>query len=214
LIDLHGDDEAKPLLREVLCLRPDHPAANFHLGRMLLEADDTGGEDLMHRAMSEDEQLVPHACGVLHAHFRRTGRADKLRETTARLDRYEQDLAASHSERRSVRPSDALIPHGLSPGELAALRDGLAAEPDLVAAELGRKELRYFSNQKLFLLCVHARRAWHRFPNADREQELVNRLSQRLRLPGRMLVFAPNGDFRALARKLAQVSGASVFRRD
>jgi Zn-dependent protease with chaperone function len=213
LIDLHGDDGAKPLLREVLALRPDHPAANFHLGRMLLEADDAEGEELMHRAMNEDDQLVPHACGVLHAHFRRTGRADKLRETTARLDRYEQDLAASHAERRSVRASDPLIPHGLSAGELTALRELLASEPDLVAAELGRKELRYFSNQKLFLLCVHARRAWHRLPNSARDQELVNRLSQRVRLPGRVLVFAPNGDFRPLARKLRTVPGAAIIGR-
>src|SRR5258707_11127096 len=100
---------------------------------------------------------MPKACALLHQHYRRAGRMDRLREIEGRLDRYERDLAASRAERREVTARDKLIPHGLSVEELNALRTTLSAETDLALAELVRKELRYFPNQKLFLLCVRRR---------------------------------------------------------
>jgi len=210
LLELHGDGEAEPLLRELLALQPTHPAANFHLGRVLIEKNDDSGEPHLERAMREETEWVPHACRILHDYHHRHGRTAKMREIDARMDRYEQQLAASHVERSSVTASDALIPHGLSAAELAALHEALSAEPDLAIAELARKELKHFPEQKLFLLCVRARRRWHGWPDIDAEHGLVNRLTKRVRLPGRVLVFAPTGGFRALARKLRTVADITV----
>src|SRR5205085_10874685 len=118
---------------------------------------------------------VPQPCALLHQHYRRAGRPDRLREVELRLDRYEKELAASRTERSEVKATDPLISHGLSQDELSALRETLAAEADLALAELARKELRHFPKQKLFLLCVRRQRAWHRLPNEERDQTLVNR---------------------------------------
>lgn len=212
LMELHDNEQAQPLLRDLLALRPDHAAANFHLGRTLLEKDNQDGEPFLERAAAGDTEFLPHACGLLHDHFRRLGRADKVRELAARLDRHDQQMAASHAERSSVSASDPLIPHGLSPDELAALREALSSEPGLALAELARKDLKHFPDQKLFLLCVRVRRRWHGLPNSDTEQALARRLSKRVHLPGRILVFAPQGSFRALARKLRMVADATVYR--
>ncbi len=213
LLDLKGVEAAEPLLRQILSLQPTHVAANFHLGRRLLEAGNESGEAHLERAVAEAEELVPQVCELLRVHFQRAGRTDRLRELAARLDRYEKNLAASHAERRSVSASDPLLAHGLTDAELSALLEVLSAEQDLVSAHLARKQLRYFPNQKLFLLCVRVRRAWHRFPARDREQSLINRLSSAVRLPGRVLIFARAGSFRALARHLWKLPGAMIFRR-
>jgi Zn-dependent protease with chaperone function len=212
LLELHGDEQAGPLLRELLALQPAHPAANFHLGRMLLEKNDPSGEHHLERSMREEAEWVPHACAVLRDYHHRHGRAAMMREVDARLDRYEQQLAASQAERSSVSASDPLIPHGLTAAELAALSETLSAEPDLTLAELARKELKHFPEQKLFLLCVRTRRRWHGLPDTDAEQGLVNRLTKRVRLPGRLLVFAPRGGFGALARKMRKVADVTVHR--
>lgn len=82
-----------------------------------------------------------------------------------------------------------------------------------MAADLGRKDLRHFPKQKLFLLCVSRSPAWHRLPDRDREQALVSRLLLVVRVPGRVLIFAPSGEFRALARNLRRLPTAPVFRR-
>lgn len=212
LMELHDNEQAQPLLRDVLALRPGHPAANFHLGRTLLEKDDPGCELFLERAAVEDAEFLPHSCRLLHDYFRRLGRTDKVREIAARLDRHDQQIAASHAERSSVSASDPLIPHGLSPDELATLREALSSEPGLSLAELARKDLKHFPDQKLFLLCVHARRRWHGLPDTDAEQALASRLSKHVHLPGRVLVFAPQGSFRRLARKLRTVENVTVHR--
>jgi hypothetical protein len=121
-------------------------------------------------------------------------------------------MAASRAERSSVSASDPLIPHSLSPDELAALREALSSEPGLSLAELARKDLKHFPDQKLFLLCVRARRRWHGLADSDAEQALASRLSKRVHLPGRVLIFAPHGSFRALARKLRTVADVTVYR--
>lgn len=210
-LDLKGDKEAEPLLRQVLALRPDHLPAMFHLGRILLEEGREEGEGLLERAMVEDEELVPQAASLLHVYYRRAGRIDRLRELDARMDAYEKNLAASRAERREVTARDPLIPHALSNEELSKLRETLASEPELFRAYLVRKELRHFPKQKLFLLFVQARPAWHRLPSADRDQHLVNRFSRKLQLPGRVLVIGRTAGFRALARKVQKFSGAQVF---
>ena len=213
LLDLKGDDAVEPILRQILSLRPDHIPANFQLGRILLEKDRAEGEAHLERAMAGDDEVVPRACALLHQHYRRAGQPDRLREIEVRLDRYEKDLAASRAERSEVNARDPLIPHGLSLEELGVLRETLAADAALALGELARKDLRHFPKQKLFLLCVRRRRPWHRLPNAGQDQALVNRLTQTVHLPGRLLVFAPSSGFSALARKLRTVAGAEVFRR-
>jgi hypothetical protein len=74
--------------------------------------------------------------------------------------------------------------------------------------------LKHFPKQKLFLLSVQRRRAWHRLPNRDLEQVLVRGLSAKVQLPGRVLVFVPRGDFRKLARRVAALPQAAVFQRN
>jgi Zn-dependent protease with chaperone function len=213
LIDLRGDKSVEPLLRRILALRPDHPAANFHLGRLLLEAGNGEGEAYLERVIREDEDALPQACALLHEHHRRAGQPAKVREIEARLDRYEKELAASRKERSEASAGDTFIAHGLTEAELEALRKVLTAEPELVRAELAQKQMRHFPKQKFFVLCAHRRQPWHRLPNRDRDLDLVRRLSARVQLPGRVLVFPTSGSFRALARKLAGLRGAEVWRR-
>jgi hypothetical protein len=213
LLDLKSSQQSESLLRQILASRPDHIRANFHLGRVLLDQQHDEGERYLGRAMEEDDELIPQGCAILREYYRRSGRADCLRQTELRLDQYEKDLAGSRAERREVTARDRFIPHALSPSELDQLRSVLAAQPELGRAELGRKELRHFPKQKLFLLCVRSRRPWHHLGGATLDEALVKRLMPTVRLPGRVLIFGPSGGFRALARKLRTVPGSRVFHR-
>jgi Zn-dependent protease with chaperone function len=213
LMELKNAESALPLLRQILALEPKHIAANFNLGSSLLESGDSEGELYLERAIAENEELLPQATNYFHGYYRQTGQSDRIRELYARLDRHEKATAASQQERSNVTAADNLIPHGLSEAELATLLQTLKADPDLIVADLGRKELRYFVRQKLFLLCVRIRPAWHRLPDGSREQAAVNRLVKTVRLPGRVLIIAPSGSFRGVARKLRQVPGARILSR-
>jgi Zn-dependent protease with chaperone function len=213
VINLENDAAAEQLLRRILGIRPDHPGANFCLGRHLLEIGDDAGEAHLERALEHDEDLVAQACGLLHTHFRRTGRQDRVREIEARLDRHEAALAASQAERVTVTAADTLIPHGLAAEELESLLALLAAEPGIVAAYLGQKEMRHFRKQRLFVLCIEVQRAWHRLPDRDLEQATAKRLFGKARLPGRVLIFGRSGSFAPLAKKLRALPQTQIFTR-
>ena len=212
LLDLKGDKNLEPLLRQILALRPDHAPANFYLGRFLLDLGNPEGETYLERVIQEDEDVLPQACAILRDHYRRSGRMDKLREVEARVDRYEKDLAASRQERSEFTVADVLIPHGLTEEELQKLRTTLAADPQLARAELAQKQMKFFPKQKFFILCVHRWQSWHRLPNADQDRVLVNRLARAVQLPGRVLVIPPSGSFSALAKKFRHLPGTEIYR--
>lgn len=212
VLELKREREAEPLLRQILALDPKHAAANFQLGRVLLDDSDPAGVAHLEAVMNEDDEAVPATSQILRAHYWRTGQSDRLRELDARLDRYEKNLEASRAERNSVSASDTFIPHGLSEAELQDLRTTLATDPQLAFAELAQKQLKHFPKQKFFVLCAHRWQPWHRLPNADQDRALVNRLSRAVQLPGRVLVISPAGSYRALARKLRRVPGAEIYR--
>lgn len=211
-LDLQGDQQLEPLLRQILALRPDHAPANFYLGRWLLEIGSAEGEIYLERVMQEDEDVLPQACAILREHYRRSGQLDKLREVEARLDRYERDVAASRRERSEFSPGDALIPHGLTPGELSQLQTTLAADPQLARAELAQKQMKFFPKQRFFILCVHRWPAWHRLPNSAQDRHLVNRLARAVQLPGRVLVIPPSGSFATLAKKFRHLPETEIYR--
>lgn len=211
LLDLEGGKAAIPLLQEIITMRPDHPQAQFHLGRLLLDENRPEGVQHLERAMEIDENCFLQACGLLHQHFRATGQAAQLRELDGRMDRHEKSLAASQAERREVSAKDTFIPHELAEADLQALREVLQPELRVLRAHLARKELKHFPKQRLFVLCLYSRRAWHGLAHQELDRVLVARVSQKLRLPGRLMVCSPDGIYRGLARKLARVPGAEVF---
>ncbi len=213
VMNLQGDAAAEPLLRQVLALRPAYAPAHFCLGRHLLAINDDAAEFHLERAMDEDEDLVPTACEALLVHFQRNGNTTRIRELEARLDAHEAAIAASQAERFGVASTDTLIPHGLDPETLAPLCALLEADPDVIRAELAQKQLRHFPKQKFFLLCIRVRRPWHGMADRTREQAIANRFLLKARLPGRVLIFAPVGSFRALATRITKMKDSTIFER-
>jgi Zn-dependent protease with chaperone function len=213
VFQLEGDQAAASLLRQILALQPRHAPANFALGRILLQSGDAQGEPCLETALAQDEQLLPQAAPILQAYYQRQGRADLIRQLYARLDQFEKSVQASRQERQNVSASDTFLPHELGLEHLQPLRELLASHAEIASASLARKELKYFAAQRLYLLCIQLRPAWHRLPNRAREQAVVAQLVKTVHLPGRVLIFAPRGSYRGIARKLRALPGTAIYKR-
>ncbi len=157
-IEVGGIASAEPILRAVLERSPQHAGAAVLLGQHRLSLGNLEGERLLKNVIDQDdERWLPAACTALQEHYLATGQSDRLKEVRARLDRHEEEIAASRRERSTITPRDPLAPHGLDAEQLGPLREFLDAEPDCAAAWLVRKDLRYFPQRPLFLLCVLSR---------------------------------------------------------
>jgi hypothetical protein len=62
----------------------------------------------------------------------------------------------------------------------------------------------------LFILAIRLRRSWHQLGRNDAEHQAARRLSDRLRLPGKLLVIPWTGRQSALAKQAAAVHGAAL----
>jgi Zn-dependent protease with chaperone function len=212
VLDLDGPDAAEPLLRRLLELRPTHSAANLVLGQHLLEQGQPEGECLLRRILETDEdELIPPACESLARHFQTAGLTDRLQEVRRQLSRYETAVAAAGRERNSVSASDRFLTHDLEEAEMAALHEVLAQQTDLACAYLARKELKHFPRQRLFVCCVRSTASCWTWSGADRDSALAARLIPVVRLPGRVLIIAARGNFRALSRKIMAMPDARVY---
>jgi hypothetical protein len=206
-----GPGPAMALLRQVLAHDPRHAGAGVLLGQHLAGLGDPEGEHLLAEVVAGgDEDWLAPACQALEEYYRTLGLTERVRQTRAALDRHDADLRAARKERASVTARDRFVAHQLPEESIAALRALLASTHGIERAWLARKDLAYFPQRPLFVLCVRSDRSrWS--GGADRDQELALVLPPKLQLPGQSLVIAHRGPFRALARKVAAQRGAEVF---
>lgn len=210
ILDMDGPAAAAGLLQQILDLQPDHGPANLVLGRHLLSQGRSEGEFHLRRVLeSDDQELIVQAGQFLADHFRSVGDIAQLQEVHRRLDCFAVDLSASQRERNQVRASDRFLPHDLESEELQPLIALLADVPG-ARAWLVRKDLKFFPQQRLFVLCVQTSTNWMGRSSDYQDADLVNRLAAKLKLPGRMLVIAPQGGFRRLARKIKRQAGSEI----
>ncbi|QEH32768.1 Protease HtpX [Aquisphaera giovannonii] len=209
--DHRGPDAAVPILEELLRHAPDHVGGTVMLGHCRLRLGDAGGERLLLRVVDDaDENWMKTACELLAAHYRETGRADRLREVRARLDAHEAAVEGDRLERASVGPSDDFLPHGLDDDALAPLLALLAAQPTCAGAWLARKRLRSLPRRPLFVLCLGGK-AFRWGLGDEPGRVLVQQLSRRMELPGQVLVISRNGGFRRLAARIMKLPGSRIY---
>lgn len=213
ICELNGTGAAEPLLRQLLMQSPSHALANVTLGGHLLEQSQSEGEELIRRILDdESSEFTSVACQRLIAYYQQRGQQDKLQQTIAHLGKYEATQRDADVERSSVRPTDTFVDHDLSKAELSELKEILAKDKSLNSAWLVRKKLNHFPRQRLFVLVVRSQpTGFFGGTNADADRQLVTRLIQQVKLPGRVLVVSPQGGFKALARKIMPASDARIF---
>lgn len=86
--EFKGADEAVPVLRELVALKPRHADANFLLGRILVARGDESGVEHIERAMSAQPKGVPAGCQILYAFFTEQGREAEAEKYRRRLAEY------------------------------------------------------------------------------------------------------------------------------
>jgi hypothetical protein len=211
ILDFQNDAAAEPLLRQILELSPGHSQANFYLGRKLLADDNSEGVANVERAISAEKDLFHHGSALLFEFYRSRGDTANVAAIRRRVDEHDATLKASATELQTLTSADKLIAHGLDHGQLARLIELMQTFPDVGQVYLGRKELKILKEQKLFLLCVRARRRWHRLPNTSAEEQIVAKMTMLVTLPGRTLTFAASGPLNSVAKKLMKSPGALIF---
>lgn len=211
LLNLEDDAAALPLVEQILLREPEHARANFIRGRHCLGTDDPRGIDHLERAMTLDPLLVPDGVNLLYAHYSRTGQKHKLRELESRADAHQELVNKANLERNRVTAADSFLPPELKPEDAAKIREACASEPEIASAEVARKAVQHLPNLPLFVVCLHLDVSWLSFRSTGANQKLVERVLQKITLPGNFLVFVAENELKPLGKKISAVPGAMIY---
>jgi Zn-dependent protease with chaperone function len=209
--EFRGDEAAEPRLRELLERRPNHAAANFSLGQMLLGRGDEAGVPLLERAMETDPDAVPPACDMIYGFLRERGRDEEAEAYRKRLFKHYDALESAQDERNHFKDGDRLLPHGLPAEDVARLREQLRNFDNLRAAYLARKDVTHFTNKPVYVLAVETDGRWYKISSDEADTELLHNLSARMQMPGESFFVVLNGNFKRTKKALSELDGALVY---
>ena len=200
-------------LRAVLALEPDHAAANFALGEILLDALDESGVQHIERAVTRDPAARAQGYQRIWAFYEAAGRSAEAAAYQRRAWEQGDLLDRAAPERQDVSGGDSLLPHELSEAKLLPIRAVLAATEDVGEAYIVRKAVTHMPEVPLYIVGVKMRLPWYRYRSVSKEQRLISRLVKELPVPGQWLVVALNDHTAKIRRKMRRVAGAQLVRR-
>ncbi len=208
--EVRGQEEAEPLLRDLLQVAPDHPFANLIMGRLLLERDDGAGVALVERAMERHPGCREPGHALLITYHERHGRGQEAERQRRLAWSHDDQLAVAEAERAGVINTDTLVAHMLPAEEVRRIADQLAKFAEIKEAHLARKEVRQFSDVPLYVLGIRLDRPWYRSPTAG-SRDLVQRIAAEVKVSGEWLVVALGPDTAGIAENLERIPGARLI---
>lgn len=152
---------AEPLYRRLLTLNPDNAAANFNLGRRLLDEKDDAGVHMIELAMRLDHNAVKPGCELLYGYLKGLGKESEAQTYAKRWHEQDELYKKAQQERRYFNTRDRYRCVQLSEEDVRALRVTLRQFPWLGRVYLIEKEMKYFPESRTLVLAVIT--AWYRF---------------------------------------------------
>ena len=206
-----GKEAAVPLLHEVLALMPDHAAANYTLGEVLLNHGDEAGIKHLEVAMEKEVNVVPDGCKLIYDFLvarERGEEAEKYRQCVAN---YYNELELARNERNHITTIDDFKAHGLTDEALAALQAQLEKIPLLRSAYLVSKVCQHLPDEPSFVLGVTSERLLG-LQLDGRDKKLVKQLASTVKYPGYTYIIALSHQRRPLLSRFAKIEGAQIYR--
>jgi Zn-dependent protease with chaperone function len=192
--EIHGELPAQPLWQEILAQNPNHPRANYQLGKVLVSRGYISGCVYLERAIALDPDLVIPSCEELYRFYTFQG---DLGSAQIYLDWRQQHLPKQWRSKLEhvIKDTDLFIPHDLAPDLVAEIRHKLAKYPAIDRAYLVCKPMQIFADRPLYILgiTIEYHRSHNRqqsFAASELERDLCARLQVEINF-GKHLVIAP-----------------------
>jgi Zn-dependent protease with chaperone function len=209
--ELKTPEEAIPLLRDVLQQRPEHAAANFLLGQLLLKQNDGAGVAHLERASARDQEMLIPACQILYAHFNAQGKPEEAERYREHALKHYAKLEEAQSERATINSPKELMQHEAAPAEVEQLREQLNLFPGIKAAYLAQKKLEKLPEKPLYVLGVVPKVPWYQLNHDKANQKLVDELASQIAFTGETLIFVLAGENKKYRKAFRKLEGSQIL---
>ena len=216
--ELNGSEAGIPLLRELLANHPDRAGGNYLLGQILLEQNDATGIRHIEKAMEGDPHNVIPCCETIYYWLKGQGKQEEAKGSQERAEKHYEMMLKAQRERSFVSERDQFAPDNLPPAAVRDLCQQLSGYPQVKEAYLAQKVVKYFPEQRFYVLGVTVRRAWYKLAVSDGDAKLLNKLASELKWPDRayILIINPVSDESGASNKIGKILrnivGAAIYR--
>lgn len=212
--EFRNNEQAVPLLREMVQTQPQHTEAGFLLGRTLLEMGDAEGIGHIERVMEREPEAVLPGTELIHAFLAKHGDEEEgerywKQQSQERL----KGLVDAQAERAGVSASDSFLPHGLPAESVTAIRRHLMGNERVEMAFLVRKAVKHFADRPFCILGIVPHTAWHKLQAEDADSKLADQVIAGLQLPVEGMVVVLSGANKNLRKPMESVPGSCIYRR-
>jgi len=209
--EFRGGEEAAPLLRGVLEQDPAHARANFALGQLLLAGGDESGVGHLEKAIEADPAVTYSSAEAIYGFYKRQGRDAEAEEYRLSMAGKFEQLEAADRERETFKDGDELLPHDLTPEQVARLREQLAGIEELKAAYLARKRLEHFPERPVYVLGVESALSWRKRSD-ESDAQLLQDIIRRGGIPEQTFLITLRANRRTDA-VMKQMEDALIYER-
>ncbi|GIV20859.1 MAG: hypothetical protein KatS3mg023_2610 [Armatimonadota bacterium] len=200
--------------QSVLQSHPQHAAAHYVLGGLLIDEQPEQAIPLLERAMQLDESYIVPACELLAGYWAGQGDWEKADHYRRRGQQHYEKVSEAIYERTEISPDDPFESADITPAQALALRRYLWQYEQIRAAYLVRKVVKQYTDEPLYVLALRLRS--HQF--TQQEAALLEQVAQQLPVSpplsrDRIMVLALVHRFAPLTRRLQQIRKATLFER-
>ena len=172
--ELHDESLALPLWQEILARYPEHPQANYRVGKILVNRGHWSGCAYLERAIALDPDLVISSCEELYKFHISQG---DLASAEIYLAWRQQHLPKQWRSKleRKIKDTDRFIHHNLEMDLVSEIRDKLINYALVDRAYLVCKPMQVFADTPIYLLVIKL----NNLQSADRQKHWANLIAAR-----------------------------------
>jgi len=209
--EFKGNTAAIPLDQQVIDQQPQHSAANFDLGRILLAEKDETGIQFIETAMASDPELIISGCKILYEFCQRQGKIETAKSYQKRIEQNFSSCQQARKERQAVSYLDKFLPHNLPDMEIGQIAAQISTYPQIKAAYFARKVVTHFPEKPCYILVIMRRFVRSEVNNYLSDPEFLDLLLDDLNFSGEVIGVVINHYNINLREVLRKIPGASIY---
>jgi Zn-dependent protease with chaperone function len=213
LEEFRDGETALPIYQEVLASDAKHAAANFAVGRLILEKMEASGVALIENAMRLDQQYVIPGCELIYQFLTVQGDEQEAKKYFVQALHQAENYQAAQKERARIGFEDSYLPPDLNAEVLNSIRDQIALHQEIDKAYLVRKAVKLMPEIPLYILGFTVNINWYKYRSDGANSELCHQIAQEIVLPGDLYVVSVDGENKKLRRIMGRIEGALIYKK-
>jgi hypothetical protein len=201
---------ALPALKALLDEAPEHVAANFAMGQILLDEGDADGVVYLEKTMPSGADVAAQACQLISGFYLEQG-YDEIAETFRKhAEKYFQKAWQLRQQAVNISAGDEFAPHDFTDDRITQLQFQLRKVRGLNSALLFRKIIGA-NEPPLYVLGVTAEHTWRDGESGKHIDLLFEELQTKVVFPSNVTLLALEGENAHLLDRIRQIPGAEIY---